>query len=116
MGANENASAEADAFVPTEPAGPVTSKRGLRTPAQSGVMADAQTVRGLVASRSTALAVIAVITVLAVTHALLPLVSPPVAGRTVTVARYGAYLAVFCVWMAWFVVLGARWLREPKGR
>jgi len=78
-------------------------------------MADARTVE-LLASRPTALAVAAAVTVLVATHALLPLASPPLAGRTVTVARYGAYLAVFSVWMAWFVVLGVRWLREPDGR
>lgn len=24
--------------------------------------------------------------------------------------RYAAWLTVFCVWMAWFVYFGARWL------
>ncbi|MBX0322310.1 hypothetical protein EGH21_04590 [Halomicroarcula sp. F13] len=24
--------------------------------------------------------------------------------------QYGAWLLVFCIWMAWFVAFGARWL------
>ncbi|WP_336336077.1 hypothetical protein [Haloarcula brevis] len=27
--------------------------------------------------------------------------------------QYGAWLVVFCVWMAWFVSFGARWLYGP---
>ncbi|MEF8827951.1 MAG: hypothetical protein V5A49_02885 [Haloarcula sp.] len=27
--------------------------------------------------------------------------------------RYGAWLVVFCIWMAWFVFFGAKWLYGP---
>jgi hypothetical protein len=26
------------------------------------------------------------------------------------VVQYGAWLAVFCIWMAWFVFFGTKWL------
>ncbi len=66
-----------------------------------------------VRSRWTVLALAAIAVALVAAHTLLPLASPPLDGGTVVVARYGAYLAAFCVWMAWFVAAGARYLREP---
>lgn len=69
-------------------------------------------VRTVLASRSTALAVAAAGATLAVALAL-PLASPPLSPEAVTVGRYGAGLALFCVWMAWFVAAGVRYLREP---
>ena len=27
--------------------------------------------------------------------------------------QYGAWLVVFCIWMAWFVFFGAKWLYGP---
>jgi uncharacterized membrane protein YidH (DUF202 family) len=71
------------------------------------------TARTVLASRSTALAAAVGGVTLAVALAL-PLASPPLSPETVTVGRYGAGLALFCVWMAWFVAAGARYLREPE--
>lgn len=82
-----------------------------------GSMGDSPATRQAIAavrSRWTVLALVGAAGTLVAVHALLPLASPPVASETVTVARYGAYLAVFCVWMAWFVVAGVRYLREPE--
>lgn len=79
-------------------------------------MADTPATRKVVAavrSRWTVLALVGVAVTLVAANALLPLASPPLDGGTVVVARYGAYLAAFCVWMAWFVAAGARYLREP---
>lgn len=69
-------------------------------------------VRTLLASRSTTLAVAAGAAVVLAALAL-PLASPPLAPEAVTVGRYGAGLALFCVWMAWFVAAGAGYLRGP---
>jgi uncharacterized membrane protein YphA (DoxX/SURF4 family) len=30
-----------------------------------------------------------------------------------SLARYGAWLLVFTIWMAWFVYYGVRWLYRP---
>ncbi|WP_247006365.1 hypothetical protein [Halorientalis litorea] len=31
------------------------------------------------------------------------------------VVQYGAWLVVFAVWMAWFVLAGVEWLSNPDG-
>lgn len=28
------------------------------------------------------------------------------------IVQYGAWLAIFCVWMAWFVFFGTKWLYD----
>lgn len=44
-----------------------------------------------------------VVTLLAIAYVVVP-------GPTV---QYGTWLVVFCIWMAWFVSYGARWLYGP---
>ncbi|WP_135305366.1 hypothetical protein [Haloarcula amylovorans] len=51
-------------------------------------------------TRLDALAAVSVALCLLVAYRLAP--SPTV--------QYAAWLAIFCVWMAWFVAFGARWL------
>jgi len=50
-------------------------------------------------------AAVAVVALLVVAYGLFP--SPPV--------QYGAWLAIFSIWMLWFVAYGVRWLYDEEG-